>query len=149
MKTSLELECFDGTYSFRLPMSGIAVLESKCDAGLGEIYARTLAGRYGVDSQSIGIPLEARYRYGELVEVIRQGLIGGGSGMSDGAAVKVDAVKANALIAAYVSADKDNPVARAWELAAAIMFACVEGYDPPEVEAQPVKKKRGASTGVK
>lgn len=145
MRTSLELECFDGTYSFRLTMAGIIAIETKCDAGIGEIFARTGAGRYNYGDQGIGAPLEGKYRYGELVEIIRQALIGGGSGYSDGQPVKVDAVKANHLINIYINADKDNPVSKAWDMAFAILVACVEGYEPAVTKAPEDTKKKTKS----
>lgn len=117
-------------------MAGIVAIEQKCGAGIGEVYARTLAGRYtgeGIDFQVDG---EARYRFSELIEVIRQGLIGGGAGFVDGQQIKVNSLLANHLIATYISSDRDNPLAEAWKLAASTLHACIHGYEPATEEAQ-------------
>lgn len=148
MQTSVDLLCFDGEYTFRLPMSGIIAIEQKCGTGIGEIHARTLEGRYSKDNISFGAPLEGRYRYSELIEIIRQGLIGGNSGWVDGQQIKVNSLVANHLIATYVSADKDNPVERAWELAASILFACIHGYEPAANEAQKKTKPMTADSST-
>lgn len=136
MATSIDIECFDGEYTFRLTMDQITALEDACSAGIGEIYARTLAGRYTDGKTSFVNPLEGRYRYDELIQIIRQGLIGGNSGLVDGRQIAVNSTKANTLIKTYVHADRDNPVERAWELAAAVLHACVHGYEPAIEEAQ-------------
>lgn len=136
MQTSVDITCFDGEYTFRLPMSGIMAIEQKCGAGIGEIHARTLVGRYTNGDVAFGAPLEGRYRYGDLIEIIRQGLIGGNSGLVDGQQIKVNSLLANHLIATYVSADSDNPVERAWELAASVLYGCIHGYEPAAEEAQ-------------
>lgn len=143
MQTSVDIICFDGEYTFRLPMSGIVALEQKCGAGIGEIHARTLVGRYTNDGYSFGAPLEGRYRYTDLIEIIRQGLIGGNAGFVDGQQIKVNSLLANHLINTYISADRDNPVERAWEVAASILYACVHGYAPAGESAE---KKREPET---
>lgn len=130
MQTSVDIDCFDGRYTFRLPMSALIAIETKANAGIGEIYARTLAGRYADEGMEFVVHLEARYRYAELLEIIRQGLIGGNSGFVDGQQIKVSSLLANHLIATYVSADNDNPVEQAWKLAASVLYACVQGYEP-------------------
>ena len=111
----------------------IAELEKKCDAGLGKIYARTLAGRYGLAADDV-LPLEADYRFAELIEVIRQGLIGGDYGVVDGVNVTV---RPNDLVAAYLFSPSDHrqPVKETWALAAAVLSALVEGYVPPQKKA--------------
>lgn len=143
MQTSVDLAFADGAYTFRLPMRGIIAVEQKCGP-IGEVYARTLAGRYATGGNHIVVPTEGRYRMADLVEVIRQGLIGGNKGLVDGQEIAVSSILANHLIDTYVLPDHDNPVARAWELAAAILFTCVEGYEPPEEEAQ--KKTPGEAS---
>jgi len=136
MQTFIDTECFDGTYTFKLSMDGIMAIEQKCGAGIGEVYARTLAGRYSDGETSFVNPMEQKFRASELLEVVRQGLIGGGKGYSDGRAVKVDSLVANHLIKTYISADRDNPLNRAWELAAAILHRTLYGYEPAIEDAQ-------------
>lgn len=132
MQTWVDLPFADGEYRFSFGLGQISELEKKCDAGLGKIYARTLAGRYGLDIDSI-LPLEADYRFAELIEVIRQGLIGGNHGIVDGAIVPV---RANDLVSAYLfnPSDQRLPVKETWALAASILSALVEGYVPPAVK---------------
>jgi len=133
VQTWVELPFADGTYRFSFGLMQIAELEKKCDAGLGKIYARTLAGRYGLAADDV-LPLEADYRFAELIEVIRQGLTGGDHGVVDGTVVPV---RANDLVSAYLFSPSDHrmPVKETWALAAAILSALVEGYVPPKKKA--------------
>lgn len=133
MQTWVDLKFADGDYTFKLGMAQIAEIEQKCGAGIGAIYARTLKGRYGYDEGQI-YPDLAEYRFSELVEVIRQGLIGGASGEVDGAPVTVSSVRANDLIDRYVLSPTDQRMAmtQVWMIAYAILAALIEGYTPPK-----------------
>lgn len=113
----------------------IAELEKKCDAGLGKIYARTLAGRYGLKADDV-LPLDGEYRFPELVEIIRQGLIGGDYGVVDD---RVVIVRPNDLVSAYLFSPSDHrqPVKETWALAASVLSALVEGYVPKKKADQP------------
>lgn len=136
MQTSIDLECFDGEYTFKLTMDGLAAIEAECNAGIGEIYARTLAGAYDAEGETFFVDVEARYRFAELVKIIRHGLIGGNSGYADGRNFKVDSTLAQRLIKTYVHTDRNNPVAEAWKLAVAILRVCIHGYEPAVEDAQ-------------
>jgi hypothetical protein len=132
MQTWVDIKFADGEYRTALGAAQIHELEKKCDAGLGRIYARTLAGRYGSGAGQV-LPLEAEYRFSELIEIIRQGLIGGGECVVDGATKKVSSVRANDLLAHYVldvGNDRMN-VAAVWDLAVSILYPLIEGYTPP------------------
>jgi len=130
MATGIDLEFADGTYSFGLNLAGINEIETKCGAGLGEVFSRVLAGRFENDGAFFGHPAHARWKISDIVEVIRQGLLGG-SGMAtvDGVEAKVTAHRINELIRLYVI---ERPLSDAWSLAAAILTARIEGYDPPK-----------------
>lgn len=150
MQTEIDLLFGDGSYLFRLGLRQIVAVEDKCGP-IGEVFARLLKGRYvGSDSGfGIGLPSEGAFKVHDVHEVIRQGLIGGASGEVDGEPVVVTPVTANRLVATYV---EGRPLREAWDIATAIMSACIEGYTPPE--AAPVvddKKKapRKRSTGAK
>lgn len=132
MKTEIDLLFADGSYLFALKLPQICAIEDKCGP-IGEVYGRLLKGRYvspGVDG--IGLPAEAAFRHADLVEVIRQGLIGGGNGTVDGQPVLVDSIKANRLVELYVNT---RPLTEAWAFATAILSALIEGYEPVD-EAQ-------------
>jgi hypothetical protein len=133
VQTWVDIPFADGAYRFSFGLMQIAELEKKCDAGLGKIYARTLAGRYGLKADDV-LPLEADYRFAELIEVIRQGLIGGDHGIVDGVVVPV---RANDLVSAYLFSPSDHrmPVKETWALAASVLSALVEGYVPPKKKA--------------
>ena len=109
-----------------------AALVTGASSGIGAIYARILRGRYGLGVDDI-MPTEAEYKFGELVEVIRQGLIGGGQGKVDGRDVTVSAITANDLVNAYVIGAGDARAALkvAWALSASILATLIEGYRPP------------------
>lgn len=148
MQTWADIAFADGEYRFALGLQQISELEKKCDAGLGRIYARTLAARFGLKPDEV-VPTEAEYRFSELVEVIRQGLIGGGQGQVDGSEVKVSSIRANELVNAYLLTPATrNPVRETWALAAAILSALIEGYSPPKDEpaAAPVAQTTGSTT---
>jgi hypothetical protein len=132
VQTWIDLPFADGVYTFKLGLAQISEIEKKCDAGIGAIYARTLAGRYGLGEGEV-LPTEGAYRFGELVEIIRQGLIGGKHGLVDGVSVLVTSQRANELLANYVLDGGDRMVLRqTWALAAATLSALIEGYQPPK-----------------
>jgi hypothetical protein len=133
VQTWIDLKFADGEYSFKLGLGQIVEIERKCNAGIGAIYARTLRGRFGM-SDDEAMPTEAEYRFVELVEVIRQGLVGGGQGLVDGADVRVSSTRANDLIESYVIGIGDRRMAmkRTWAIAAAILASLIEGYTPPK-----------------
>lgn len=130
MQTWVTLPFADGEYQCFLGPAQISEIEKKCDAGIGRIYGRTLAGRYGL-AEDEALPENADYRFSELVEVVRQALIGGAQGNVDGVAVKVDDVRANSLIRNYILSGPDRQTLRkTWAFAAHILSALIEGYDP-------------------
>lgn len=133
MQTWVDLRFGDGAYKFALGLGQIAEIERKCDAGIGAIYARTLRGRFGTGAEEI-VPTEAEYRFAELVEIIRQGLIGGGEGEVDEQPVKVSSVRANDLVDAYVLGigDRRTALRETWAVAASVLMALIEGYTPPK-----------------
>ena len=136
MQTWVDIPCFDGVYTFKLGLAQISELEKKCDAGVGAIYARTLRGRYGLADGDV-MPEQGEYRFSELIEVIRQGLIGGKSARIDGVDVLVTSSRANELVANYLLDGPERLVMRqTWALAATILSALIEGYEPPK-KAEP------------
>ena len=132
MQTWVDIKFADGEYRFQYGLSQISELEKKCEAGLGRIYARTLAGRYGT-GKGESLPLEAEYRFSELVELIRQGLIGGNQATVDGEPKTVSSVRANDLIANYILSPGPErmPVSSVWDLAVSAIYPLIEGYTPP------------------
>lgn len=132
MQTHIDLPFADGEYRFALGLAQLHELQAKCKVGIGQIYARVLQGRVP-DQPDIGHPLYATYHVDDLYETIRQGLIGGGEGRVDGQPVTVTAMRANELVERYVHS---APLAEAWKLAAAILFAKIEGFAPAVDEAK-------------
>lgn len=130
------LEWADGEYEFRLPVGQLAELQSKCgggpglSVGVGRIYARLHAGRY-VDRLTGDVvlnPLEADFRFEDVVEVIRLGLIGGNRGVVNAQPVQVPPTKALQLIRDYVYT---RPLLENWKVASAILSAFLIGYTDP------------------
>lgn len=114
MTASLTLDWADGSYDFRLTWVGAAEVERKADAGIQAIYERLmLAGAHLAD----------------VSEIIRQGLIGGGSGIVDDQTIEVKAATASALIARYVTGPEGAPFADSWVLAKAILQAFIVGHE--------------------
>jgi hypothetical protein len=137
-QTWIELPFADGKYLFKLGLAQIEEIEGKASkdagapVGIGRVYARTRAGRYGFEP-SQALPESGEYRWPELVEVIRQGLIGGGMGWVNGAEVKVSTPRANELVDRYLLQATNQRLAMTdvWALAFAVMHALIEGYTPP------------------
>jgi hypothetical protein len=148
MNTAIDLAFADGTYTFDLGLAQINEIQSKCGAGIGAVYARVCKGRYFVSDMAIGNPAEADYRIEDLVAVIKQGLIGGAKGVVDGQEVPVTAFRANQLVENYVLA-AGQPLKDAWTIAAAVLTARIEGYDPPKTDEKPKpeSKKKASKSG--
>jgi len=132
MQTEISLAFADGEYLFRLPIKRIVEIEAKAGP-IDAVRHRLLHGGFGIQ---------------DVVEVIRQGLIGGGKGMVSGVPVEVSALKANSLIDGYVDG---RPLAETAITARAIIMALYVGYEPA-IEAQkkspPPKTRRKRSTGA-
>lgn len=139
MDTSLTIPFGDGEYTFRLGLAQIDEIQTRCNAGIGAVFARIAKGRFFRQTASgeiaIGDPLQAEYRVEDIISVVRHGLIGGGKGVVDGQEVKVDAARANQLINNYLLAD-GIPLEAGWTLAHAILAATIVGFEPPIPEAQ-------------
>lgn len=135
MRTDIDLDFGDGRYLFRLTLSGIDELQRKTGAGLGELFARILAGRYlnpMSDSQdrTFGMPLEGKWKVADLIDTIRLALVGGGYGYVNEDKVEVDPIRAAQLINTYVFPAR--PLSEAWNLATAILTAVIEGVESDE-----------------
>lgn len=138
MLTEIELEFADGRYLFRLGLAQISEVQQKTGSGIGALYARVLAGRYLVAGESMGVNGEAKYAVADIIEPIRQGLIGGGKGEVDGQPVNVTSIVANRLIENYVL---NRPLSEAWTIAAAVLTACIVGYQPETAKKKPRRAK--------
>ncbi len=149
----IELEFADGAYLFRLNGPQRAELQRLCGfkanhpqyglidvpVGLGAIVSRVLKGRYqkAEGDGTWGHLEEGAWHDADLDETIRLGLIGGGHGLVNGQEVKVDALRARQLVDNYV---RPMPRAMAWDLAAAILWACCQGFIPPKEGGDDGKK---------
>lgn len=148
MKTAIDLQFADGQYLFKLGLAQIRELQDKTGTGIGALYARVLQGRMG-DTLEDAHPAYAMYHVDDVRETVRQGLIGGAGGLVDGADVKVTALRATELVERYLD---PMPLKSQWDLAAAILFALVEGYADEESNRDDQeagdedKKKEGGST---
>lgn len=146
---TIDLEFADGSYTFALPLPQIDELQRKCGAGIGALFARVLKGANRVGEDIILAPGQAEFYALDLIETVRQGLIGGKRGVVDGAEVEVTPPLARRLIDNYLL---NQPLSAAWELAVAILGATIVGYDPPgeaapaDEPAKPKKAKKAGST---
>lgn len=128
-RNTIELQFADGAYTFALPLPRIDELQRKCGAGIGAIFARVLKGCHYVGDEAVLAPSQAEFFAIDLIETIRQGLIGGGKGVVDGAEIKVTPVIAERLLNNYIL---DRPLSDSWSLAFSILAAVIVGYDPPK-----------------
>lgn len=147
--TSIDLEFADGSYTFRLGLEGINEIQRKCreasgvPSGIGAVFARVLKGCVKMGDDVVMAPGGADFYAQDIIEPLRQGLIGGGVGVVDGIEVKVTPALANKLIATYVL---DRPLVDSWSLAASILGACVMGYDPPKKDAPAPERAKEQAT---
>lgn len=109
----------DGEKTFALPADQILELERKTGTGIGTIYSRTMTGQF---------------QFGEIMEVIRLGLIGGGTSPKE----------AQALVDAYA---RPTPIIEAFQLAADILEARWSGkVEAPAPDTQD-DLRQAAATG--
>lgn len=141
MDSSIELDFADGKYTFALPLPQINELQTKCGIGIGGLFARVYKGAMLNEKlEVVLLPHAAEFHVMDIIETIRQGLIGGGKGEVDGSDVTVTPAIANRLIENYVAG---KPLQPHWAIAAAVLSACIHGYDPPKKAApagKPAKK---------
>jgi hypothetical protein len=143
VQTHRDIEFGDGTYRFRLTMAGILAIEEKCRARIGAVHAHVLQGWYAPDdATAFANPLHGDYGLQEIIEICRQGLIGGGSGFVDGREIEVGDHLATHLVRTYLEPDAGVPLSKAWELAVIILQTCDSGYEPPD-ETAAQKKSEG------
>jgi hypothetical protein len=128
MQNRIDLAFADGIYTFALPLPQIQELQRKTEIGIGGLFARVLKGCQLVGDQVVLNPAQAEYHVLDLVETIRQGLIGGNHGTVDGEEVKITPTVVNNLMATYVLERRlqDN-----WSMAASVLAACVVGFEAP------------------
>jgi hypothetical protein len=144
MQTHRDIDFADGVYRFKLGMGQIIAIEEKCGARIGAIYRHVLAGLYQKEGEAVRMWLEADFGAVELIEICRQGLIGGNWGEVDGREILVPDHKATHLVRTYLHPDNGNPLTKAWDMAAIILHTCVVGYEPAQEAAQ--KKSRTTKT---
>lgn len=150
MANSIELDFADGSYMFALPLAQIDELQRKCGAGIGAIFARVIKGANRVGDDIILAPGSAEFYALDLIETIRQGLIGGKRGLVDGQEIAVTPALTKRLVDNYVL---NQPLSAAWSLAVSILGAVIVGYDPPgeagppsEAATEKPTKKAGSTT---
>jgi hypothetical protein len=134
---TIDLEFADGEYHFALGLERINELQRSCGVGIGLVFARLLKGcvRHPLRPDQVFVePAQGEFYAADIVETLRQGLIGGGRGVVNGEEVKVTPEVANRLIKAYVL---DRPLVDSWTKAVSILGACIMGYDPPKKDLPP------------
>jgi hypothetical protein len=117
----------DGEYNFFLPWAACAEIERKSgNTPIMQIYARVASGQASTS---------------DIVETIRQGLMGGSGGIADGQSVDMKPHVANALVERYVTGSDRCPISESWQVAEAVLAAALVGYEPAQ-EADGSKKKK-------
>lgn len=149
LQTALDLHFADGEYLFDLKLPQLAELQEK-RGPIFEVYGRVLKGRYLYQGVAVADTAGGGSFAEDLFETIRLGLIGGGGGTVAGKAVEVTAQSAKALVERYCHA---APLKESWSVAAAILAARIEGYEPkkaePATEPAPAKRRKRKSTSAK
>lgn len=139
MQTHINLTFADGEYRFALPLAQINELQIKTKKGIGKLFADVLRGRYiaGDDGATFGMPTEGDYAIADVVETVRLGLIGGGRATVGGEEIAVTPTTVQTLMANYVYPAR--PLREAWDMAASILLACIEGYEDPQKKSAPAE----------
>lgn len=142
MPNVIDLDFADGLYTFALPLARIDELQRKTGVGIGALFARVIKGCHQVSGEIVMAPATAEFYALDLIETIRQGLIGGNHGLVDEAEIPVTPALADRLIKNYVL---DRPLSDAWSLAASILGAVIVGYDPPKKD-EPAEERAEPTT---
>ncbi|GAA4827503.1 hypothetical protein GCM10023232_27270 [Sphingosinicella ginsenosidimutans] len=142
--TGLELHFADGEYLFDLKLPQLAELQDK-RGPIFELYGRVLKGRYLYEGVPIADTSAGLAHTDDLFETIRLGLIGGGRGIVAGKEVAVSALLAKQLVERYCHC---APLKESWAVAAAVLAARIEGYEPKKDEPAeaPAAKPKAKST---
>jgi hypothetical protein len=145
MPNHIWLNFGNGVYLAHLKNKRIDAVESVTGASLGDINARSMSGVYrDTDGAWIVLPSEAKWSNKELVEIVRQGFIGGGKAIIDGVEKPINDFQVNDAISHYLD---ERPRVELWKLAAAILHATMEGYEPGEAEgAKPPAPEAGKAS---
>lgn len=137
MDTRVELDFADGSYEFWLPLPQAVELERKCgNKSLFAIYDG-LSGGLGLQDEKPVYLGSGAAMATEIREVIRLGLIGGGTGMVDGQPVEVGPQTARQLVDDYCYPAR--PMIEGAHLAWAILHAAITGISLKK-KADPVKQ---------
>ncbi len=133
MNAFIDLSFGDGEYTFKLPARQIFALEEKAGTGVLAIYYQVADGTA---------------KLATLLEIVRQGLIGGEHGVVNGEAIKVNHHLANHLVSTYAEPPAST-IQELTKLVTAILAACITGYEPTnEAEkksGKPKTRKRKAA----
>jgi hypothetical protein len=139
--TALDLHFADGVYLFELKLPHLAELQEKRGVGIFALYGRVLRGRYLFEGIPIAQTTDGEAYAEDLFETIRLGLIGGGRGLVGGQEVAVTPLTAKTLVERYCH---PAPLKESWAVAAAVLAARIEGYDPPKKEVPADEPAAGA-----
>lgn len=102
----------NGVYKFHLRTPQMKELEGFTGVGIGAIYKRVVTGAYYAT---------------DISQLVRLGLVGGGSGVVGSDDVLVTDRMAADLVATYLEA---MPMADRWAIASACIAAAMIGVDP-------------------
>jgi hypothetical protein len=145
-RNTIDLNFADGIYLFALPLERIDELQRKTGVGIGGLFSRVLKGCSIDENNAIfQSPKSAEFYAGDVVETIRQGLIGGGKGIVNGTEIVVTPTLANKLVENYVLC---RPLMEGWDVAANILGACIIGYEPPKKD-QPANERAPGKAAAK
>lgn len=122
----VDLSFGDGEYNFFIPYAGLAEIERKSDATIMVIYARMMSGEASAS---------------DVVETIRQGLMGGSGGEVDGQSIETPAHVVNALIERYVTGTEAQGLYETWGIARVVLAGAMLGYEPAQKKSKAAKGK--------
>ncbi|RIV79581.1 GTA-gp10 family protein [Pelagerythrobacter aerophilus] len=118
----------DGKYHFKLTWTGCAAVEKAA----GGVPFERLVWRFYEHQAGIA----------EIEAVIRQGLLGGDGGEVREEPVKLNTAMVDDLVRAYVTGPDRRPIIESRKLAAAIVIAAYQGYEPAQTDAKKSPRSR-------
>jgi len=134
MDTRIDLDFGDGRYSFWLGLPQVVELERKCDKSVFAIYDGLAAG-IGLNGDVPVYLGGGTAMLADILETVRLGLIGGGSGDVNGEGVEVGPTRARQLVEAYCYPSR--PLTEGMHVAWSILHAAIVGIKLEKKDQNP------------
>lgn len=147
MDTAVEQAFGDGTYRFWLPLPQVFEIERKTGVSLFEIEEKLRAAMGQSEDGEFAFVGGGSAMLGQVIEVLRCGLIGGDSGMVDGEEIEVGPILAKQLVDQY--AYPARPLGETAAMAYRVVHAAVFGIKLAAKKKPKAKRRSGTNRSPK